>query len=90
VKFRDALMQSTITSVLVFVLGAGAALAQMGPDAPSAALVAPPSPHASKEAHAAAIANCEAMWEQATHMTRKDWARACRRVQTRLQQLELR
>jgi hypothetical protein len=67
-------------------------LAQTAEAAPSGSPATAASAKAANEtkAHAAAIANCEAMWEQATHMTRKDWARACRRVQTRLQQLELR
>jgi hypothetical protein len=43
-----------------------------------------------QKAHAAAVADCEAMWDRATHMTRKEWSRTCQRVQIRLQQLELR
>jgi hypothetical protein len=82
-------MQFTITSFLI-ALTAGAALAQARIADPSASQATAASTKAANEkAHAAAIANCEAMWEQATHMTRKDWARACRRVQARLQQLEL-
>jgi hypothetical protein len=29
------------------------------------------------------------MWETATHMTRREWARACRRVENRLQNLRV-
>jgi hypothetical protein len=84
-------MQSAATSFLILALSAGATLAQTGKAAPSAPQATAASAKAANEkAHAAAIANCEAIWEQATHMTHKDWARACRRVQTRLQQLELR
>jgi hypothetical protein len=43
-----------------------------------------------QKAHAAAIANCEAMWDSATHMTKTEWSRTCRRVQNRLRKLELR
>jgi hypothetical protein len=43
-----------------------------------------------KKAHEAAIANCVAMWDRATHMTKTEWSRTCRRVQDRLRQLELR
>lgn len=83
-------MQSSITGLLVLALGAGAALAQTGQAAPSAPQVTAVSAEAAKaKAHAAAIADCEAMWDRATHMTRKDWSRTCRRVQVRLQQLEL-
>jgi hypothetical protein len=43
-----------------------------------------------QKAHAAGIANCEAMWDRTTHMTKTEWSRTCRRVQNRLRQLELR
>ena len=86
----NPLMQSTITGLLVLALGAAAALAQTGQAVPSAPQVTAVSAEAAKvKAHAAAIADCEAMWDRATHMTRKDWSRTCRRVQVRLQQLEL-
>jgi hypothetical protein len=71
---------------LIVALGAGAAL---GPAAPGTAHATTESVESAKKAHAAAIANCEGMWDRATHMTRKEWSRTCRRVQTRLQQLEL-
>jgi len=86
-------MRCNVVAFLILVLSAGAALAQTGPAAPTAptsgATLA--SVEAGKQkAHAAAIADCEAMWDRATHMTRKEWSRTCRRVQLRLQQLELR
>ena len=28
----------------------------------------------------AAVTDCEQIWDQMTHMTRKEWAEACRRV----------
>jgi hypothetical protein len=31
-----------------------------------------------------ALTSCLALWEPATHMTKKQWARACRRVAERL------
>jgi hypothetical protein len=36
-----------------------------------------------------AVANCESMWDLGTHMTKRDWARTCRRVQNRLQSLDV-
>jgi hypothetical protein len=30
------------------------------------------------------LADCLRLWEPATHMTKQDWARTCKRVQTRL------
>jgi hypothetical protein len=43
-----------------------------------------------QKTHVAAIENCKAMWDSATHMTKTEWSRACQRVQNRLRQLELR
>lgn len=33
--------------------------------------------------------SCLNMWERATHMSRQEWSRACRRVENRLQNLQL-
>lgn len=66
---------------------------------PAAAQVvapAPPGPTpkarqtiaAEKDTHAAAVADCEQMWDRGTHMTKQEWARTCRRVQDRLQQMQ--
>lgn len=41
-----------------------------------------------KRARDLAVANCESMWDRDTHMTKRDWARTCRRVQNRLQSLD--
>jgi hypothetical protein len=82
------LMQSTFAALLSLSLCVGAALAQTGaPVVPSAT---PPVEPGKEKAYAAAIANCEGMWDRGTHMTRKEWSRTCRRVQNRLQQMELR
>jgi len=43
-----------------------------------------------RQAHDAAVADCERMWDQGTHMTRREWAQTCRRVQDRLQHLKVR
>lgn len=82
-------MHSTLATLLSLSLCMGAALAQTGPPVvPSATL---PSVETDKEkAYAAAIASCEGMWDRGTHMTRKEWSRTCRRVQDRLQRIELR
>ncbi|HEY1247305.1 MAG TPA: hypothetical protein VGF29_20990 [Hyphomicrobiaceae bacterium] len=37
-----------------------------------------------------ALSSCLALWEPATHMTRRQWARACRRVAERLKDTTLR
>ena len=50
-----------------------------------------PAGEASKpNAHEAAIADCERMWDRGTHMTKIEWSQTCRRVQYRLQHLEIR
>jgi hypothetical protein len=37
-----------------------------------------------------AFTSCVELWEPATHMTRQEWARACRRVDERLKSVTLR
>jgi hypothetical protein len=85
-------MQFTIIAFLMLASSAGDASAQAAttPIAPAVAATARSDKAAKQKAHLAAIASCEAMWDRGTHMTRNDWSRACRRVQDRLQQLELR
>jgi hypothetical protein len=36
-----------------------------------------------------ALASCIAMWDRRTHMTRRQWARACRRVAERLKDMRV-
>jgi hypothetical protein len=43
-----------------------------------------------QSAHETAIGDCEQMWDRGTHMSKREWSQTCRRVQDRLQQLELR
>jgi hypothetical protein len=85
-------MQFKIIAFLILASSAGAALAQAAavPIAQTAVATATSVEVAKQKAHTAAIADCEAMWDRGTHMTRNDWSRTCRRVQNRLQQLELR
>lgn len=80
-------MQSTFAALLSLSLCVGAALAQTAPVVSSAKPTVEPG---REKAYAAAIASCEGMWDRGTHMTRKEWSRTCRRVQNRLQQMELR
>jgi hypothetical protein len=86
------LMQFKIIAFLILASSAGAALAQAAPVpiVQTAVATATSVEVAEQKAHAAAIADCEAMWDRGTHMTRNDWSRTCRRVQNRLQQLDLR
>lgn len=43
-----------------------------------------PGPKATARADDDTLTSCLAMWEPATHMTRREWARACQRVAERL------
>jgi hypothetical protein len=50
----------------------------------------PQSARGSTSAAADALSSCLAMWEPATHMTKREWARACQRVAERLKDTTLR
>jgi len=39
--------------------------------------------------HDRAVAQCMGMWDSGTHMSRQAWARTCKRVQTRLDNLKV-
>lgn len=50
----------------------------------------PESALALKQEEARELSDCEDRWEAATHMTKKQWSRTCRRVLDRLRLLDLR
>jgi len=93
-------MRVIVTSVAL-VLVAGAALAQTGsitsgPPAPSGTTPAKPDPVAvrpaartGKAAIAEAKAECMGMWDAGTHMSKREWANPCARIQTRLDNLKI-
>lgn len=81
---------------------AGAALAQTSSPTPTLKSPDSAAPSASgsgdtagkesgkaKSAAADALASCLTMWDAATHMSRRQWARACRRVAERLKSTTL-
>lgn len=45
---------------------------------------------ANKADPAKELAQCETFWEPATHMSKSEWSRACRRVASRLRDLDSR
>jgi hypothetical protein len=50
----------------------------------------PPSrPRARQLTHDSAIADCMQMWDFGTHMTKQAWLRTCKRVETRLDTLNV-
>jgi hypothetical protein len=84
-------MQIKVIAALILLAGAAAALhAQPAPNGPMPSATPALVKLAQQKAHEAAIANCEALWDRGTHMTKTEWSRACRRVQDRLAQLDLR
>ena len=82
-------MELAIAATLLLCLSAILALAEMpaGTGARSSAEVPGKSAN-ERTVHEQAVANCESIWDPGTHMTRQEWSRTCRRVQTRLQRLD--
>ena len=77
---------SAVSVLLLLALSAGSALSQTAPADPATTTTSIEAGKA--KAYAAAITNCEGMWDRDTHMTRNEWSRTCRRVQARLKQME--
>ncbi len=72
------------------------ALAQTGASpaatpSPGAAKPAAKSPEAAagKTAVNDEYADCMRLWDKATHMTKQEWSATCRRVQSRLDQVQI-
>jgi hypothetical protein len=75
--------------------GAGAAVAQTTQAPDAAAAVPPLSPlppartsDARPDTLEERIADCIRLWDAGTHMTKREWAVVCRRVQLRLQEVK--
>ena len=83
-------MRSLIIAALLVVTGAGYVSAEVAvPSRPSASAALPSSKAAEKSAHESGVANCVQMWDRGTHMTEQQWLRTCKRVQDRLQHLQM-
>ena len=39
--------------------------------------------------HDSAVVDCMQMWDSATHMTKQEWSRTCKRVQARVDSLDV-
>jgi hypothetical protein len=84
-------MRFLIIAVLLFVAGARCVFAEVAaPSRPAASSALPSNKVADKRAHDSAVANCVQMWDRGTHMTEQQWLRTCKRVQDRLQHIEMR
>jgi hypothetical protein len=49
----------------------------------------PSRAHSSQNVHDNAVPDCMQMWDSGTHMTKPEWLRTCRRVETRLDNLNV-
>lgn len=84
-------MQAGIVMGLSLLMGAGAALAQSAapPPATTGAISTPDAKALAAKKTAEGIAECMKLWDPGTHMSKTEWARTCRRVQTRLESLKV-
>ncbi len=49
----------------------------------------PGPPQSREKQHESDVADCMQMWDSGTHMTKQVWARTCKRVQSRLDNLKI-
>jgi hypothetical protein len=83
-------MATLILTTAMVCLGAGVAFAEVVAPRPPRAAPSSAEAVSKRSALEAAVADCERMWDLGTHMTKKECSRTCRRVQNRIEQLELR
>jgi len=57
--------------------------------APTAEQPQRPAPSPAQNLHDRAVAACKDMWDAGTHMTRQAWSNTCKRIQTRLDNLDV-
>jgi hypothetical protein len=79
---RACLRRVTISAVLCFLVPA-----DNGASAQPSTGESVRTAESEKREHDAAVASCVAMWDAATHMTKPQWLRTCRRFQDRLRRL---
>jgi hypothetical protein len=79
---REWPMRFFLVAIMTLGLGGGAALAQTV----SEALRSSKSRHNEQDS---AVMDCVKMWDSGTHMTKQQWSRTCKRVQTRLDNLKV-
>lgn len=83
-----------LIAIVTVSLGSGATLAQtVGGSSPSAAVSAssqsPTRAQARQLTHEGAVTDCMRMWDSGTHMTKQAWLRTCKRVETRLDTINI-
>ena len=82
-------MQTAIAVALSLALGTGAALSQSAPPPTTGAIAKEDPKAAAAKKTADGIAECMRMWDAKTHMTKGEWARTCKRVQMRIENLKV-
>jgi hypothetical protein len=84
-------MRIAIITLLAMILGAGGVLAQAGAPNPATPNRSgqPAKTLPGREVPTDTMAECMRLWDSATHMTRQEWARTCRRIQSRLESLRI-
>ncbi len=75
-------MRLLLIAIVTLSLGAGATFAQI----PTRTF---PSGDAPGSPHDRAVVDCMQMWDSGTHMTKQEWSRTCKRVQRRLDSLDV-
>lgn len=75
-----------MTLLLLVALPANAQTGSL-PSAAPASQKAAPAP--AKSAADNAVQECMRLWDKATHMTKQEWSRTCKRIQTRLDNLKV-
>ena len=82
-------MQTAIALALSLALGTGAALAQSAHPPTTGAITKEDRKAAAAKKAAEGVAECMKLWDAKTHMTKREWARTCQRIQTRLENLKV-
>jgi hypothetical protein len=88
---ENFLMRLLLIPIVFCTLGADAASAQTIP-APATLTTLRLLPSAAKfkqTEHDNAVTDCMRMWDSGTHMTKQEWVRTCKRVQSRLDNLKV-
>ena len=73
-------MRLLLIAIVTLSVGAGATFAQIPTRTPP--ILSP------LRLHDSGVVDCMQMWDSGTHMTKQEWSRACKRVQTRLDGLD--
>ncbi len=89
-------MRLLLIPIVFLALGAHVVSAQTIPGPPTAKPASlttlrllPNAAQFKQNEHNNAVTDCKRMWDSGTHMTKQEWARTCKRVQSRLENLKV-